>query len=304
MNVLGSGMIQNLYERYKKVEVTYNAQVTEALGYLPKDASLKIQGNQYPCLLHSMSFDSAKLILGVPLTKLDSLKDGAKLAILRLAFLGSRSGAPEAYQISGSLTVTQTRQNTDQSAILILEMSFNHRPQDGLLEIQGGYLDLQKDARQRHDERIPITDASALVLGLLSRNSTITVDAIPRKCLVRELSYGGAKIILTGLAQFLGDKNFELELVFAEEGKMFLPGQVVRSDPVEGHKELAVLGLRYSPEKVPMGYLTSLQRGLKRGMSEPAPTPIADASRTVTRRESVAASIDPTTLKIIPGRHR
>jgi hypothetical protein len=125
---------------------------------------------------------------------------------------------------------------------------------------------LKKEADQRKEDRIPITADNKDMLGLTNLNTTVTVDHIERKCLLRELSYNGARVILTGVAPFLVDKHFSLALPFQEKSPLAIPGKIVRAEAVEGHRGLAVIALGYHPDQVPLDYLKALQKGFKLGL--------------------------------------
>jgi hypothetical protein len=85
---------------------------------------------------------------------------------------------------------------------------------------------------------------------------------------VRDLSFGGAKILVTGIAKFLENKKATLKLLRGETSEeMQIPGEILRVENVEGRKDIVVIALKF-PDDPPLnfklminGYLTSVRKG-------------------------------------------
>lgn len=266
MSVLGTSALQNLFYQFLSTEVTYNREVANAMGFLPTGSTIKLLGRYFPCVVHSSSFEEAKVLLRFPRELRVDLETATKQAALNLVFFNSKLGKNEIFQMYGSFSVVQAQSPAEGPLSLFLTLAYSHRPHDSFLEIQGSYLNLQKEVHQRREERIPLNSQNLKDLGLASLNTLVTIDSIERKCLLREISFGGAKVILTGLGKFLLQKPFELQFHHLDKGRMLLPGQVTRTEEVEGHRELAVVGLKYHAEKLPVEYLQTVQRALKAGL--------------------------------------
>lgn len=266
MSVLGSNALQNLFYQFLDTELTYNREVSAALGFLPSGSTLKLLGRHFPCVIHSSSFEEAKVLLRLPGEIRNDLETGSKLAALSLVFFNAKLGKNEIFQMYGAVSILQVQAGPEGFVSLFLSLSYNHRPPDTFLELQGAYLSLQKEIHQRREERISLNQTTADHLGLASLNTIVSIEQIDRRCLLREISYGGAKIVLNGLGQYLTHKPFELQIHHLAKGKMLLPGHIMRAEEVEGHRELAVIGLKYQAEKVPVEYLQTVQKALKVGL--------------------------------------
>jgi hypothetical protein len=69
------------------------------------------------------------------------------------------------------------------------------------------------------------------------------------------MSFSGVKIIMMGVAKFLADKEAILRLEFDDPKEVFLiKGKFIRSEAVEGRKELVSLVVLFDESLVPMGY--------------------------------------------------
>lgn len=297
MTLLGTSVLQNLYQEYLNTELTYSKEVAAGLGLLPAESSLKWQGDLYSCVVHSCSFKAAKVLVRLTGAQWKAMEYGSKITTLTLTFLQPKTGKKELFQFNGNLQALQQHGAPEGELSILLAVVFNHRPPEGFLQAHGSYLNLKKEANQRKEDRIPLNAEAKELLGLANLNTTVVVDHIERKCLLRELSYNGARVILTGVAPFLLDKPFSLTVPMAGRAAFDIPGKILRAEAVEGHKGLAVIALGYHPDRVPVEYLRTLQKGFKLGLGARktvAPPPRPTGPQTST--------IDLKTLKVIrPG---
>jgi len=266
MTLLGSSVLQNLYQEYLDTELTYTKEVAGGLGILPAESTIKWQGELFPCVVHSCSFRAAKILVRLSAAQWRVLELGSRIATLTLTFSQPKTGKRELYQFNGTLQVLQQHGGSEAELSAFLSVAFSHRPPEGFLQIHGSFLNLKKEANQRREDRIPVTSENRELLGLSGLNTTVVVDHIERKCLLRDLSYNGARVILSGVAPFLVDKPFTLAMPLADRAPLTIPGKIVRAEAVEGHRGLAVIALGYHPERVPVEYLRTLQKGFKLGL--------------------------------------
>ena len=72
---------------------------------------------------------------------------------------------------------------------------------------------------------------------------------------MRDLSFGGAKVLLLGLPQFLKDKEVLLNLEFDEPHEIInLRGRIVSTSEVEGRKDIVAANIQFSEESVTLSY--------------------------------------------------
>ncbi len=294
MTLLGSSVLQNLYQEFLDTEITYSKEVSLGLGLLPAEATVRWQGELFPCVVHSGSFRMTKVLIRLNASQWKAMEFGTRITTLTMTFLQPKTAKKELFQFNGTLQVLQQHGAQEGEWSMLMGVAFSHRPPEGFLQIQGSYLALKKEANQRKEDRIPLNNESKDLLGLGSLNTTVTVDHIERKCLLRELSYNGARVILTGVAPFLVDKHFTLDVPFQEKMPLALPGKIVRAEAVEGHRGLAVIALGYHPDQIPVEYLRALQKGFKLGLGARKP------ERPVNRSTGPQTSaIDFKTLKLV-----
>ena len=299
MTLLGTSVLQNLYQEYLDTELTYAKDVAAGLGLLPAETSLKWQGELFPCVVHSSTFRAAKVLVRLSAIQWKALEFGSRITTMTLTFLQPKTGKKELFQFNGTLQVLQQNGAGQGEVSILLSVAFSHRPPEGFLQAHGSYLSLKKEANQRHEDRVPLNDEAKELLGLASLNTTVVIDHIERKCLMRELSFGGARVILTGVAPFLLEKPFTLAVPFTGRTSIDISGKILRADAVDGHKGLAIIALGYHPDRVPVDYLRALQKGFKLGLG--TKKTLVTPTRTSGPQTS---AIDMKTLKVVPPPRR
>jgi hypothetical protein len=89
----------------------------------------------------------------------------------------------------------------------------------------------------------------------MSTETVVFIESVPRKCILRDLSYSGSKIIMLGVAKFLMNKDTALRIDFNDPRESFtIKGKFVRVENVEGKKEMLALGIYFDEATVPMGF--------------------------------------------------
>ena len=151
--------------------------------------------------------------------------------------------------------VTNIEPYTNSSELAIVTITFTQKPPDDLIEIIGRVLETNTNAVRRKEERIVISDETKRYLNLIKEETLVFIQNVPRHCIVRDLSFSGAKIVLLGLSQFLKDKDCVLRLEFDEPREVIgIQGKIVLAEMIQGRKDLVALSIRFFDEYVPMSY--------------------------------------------------
>ncbi len=115
--------------------------------------------------------------------------------------------------------------------INIFNIQFTNRPPDDFIEIMGRLLDATVNSSKRKDDRIQINADNIRKLNLLSSESTVFIDNVPRRCILRDLSFSGSKIIMMGITKFLLNKDAILRIDFNDPRESFaIKGKFVRAE--------------------------------------------------------------------------
>jgi len=263
MAIVTSQMIQNYYTRFKDIEITLTKDVSSTLGLIKNQVYLKIGGSQWPCVLYSSSFNSAKILMSLKGPHLEEIRTKASLCNLHLGFKIPDKLDPITFYVSSRIKGL-TKYVSKSPDLYFLNIEFHKRPPDDLIELIGRFLETNINAHKRSEERIPWNNENAFKLGLNPQKTGLAIDGILRKCLLRDISFGGCKALVPGLAKFLPEKNTVLRLDM-KDGASYISiiGKILRADPVEDRKDIAVVAIQFYPSKVPMEYKTRLNDFLK-----------------------------------------
>jgi hypothetical protein len=267
MSIITSQQLGRYFDQYKTTEITFNKQVIEATGLLARNIFIKIGERQWPCIVFSSSMSGARTIAGVNSVFYESLRQVNNHASLRYSFRQQGKQDPISFFVPNRVT-GYTPYNPKNREVQLIAMEFTQRPPDDLIQILGILLEANANSQRRKDERIVINPESLKKLGLESKESYVYVEGVPRKCIVRDLSFGGAKVLTTGIAKFLTDKKASIKLSRGDPPEEInVPAEIMRVENVEGRKDIVALALRFSQDppigyKVMInGYLTAVRHG-------------------------------------------
>ena len=253
MGIITSQQLQNYYDFYRDKEVTYTKEVLRTLAVDPRQIYVKCNGAQWPCIINSTSFQIARIIVGT--------KGGAYAAMakkdpppvsLRFYFI-QQHDQPISFFVTGRITDISPYMNSTELAVITL--TFTQRPPDDLIEKIGSMLEANSNAIRRKDERIIITDDAKRRMNMTRDETIIFIQNVPRRCILRDISFSGAKVILLGIEKFIQGKETILRIHFDEPDEIIqLAGHVVKTSPVEGRPEISYACLQFDEAAVPTSY--------------------------------------------------
>lgn len=254
MSIITSQQLNKYYDAYKDVDVTFTKELINATGLDGRQVFFKYRQGQKACVVYSTSMTGAKIITSMDDTIFNQLSDENNVMSLRFAFLEEGSTDPILFFIQGKITGFSPI-NKDKPDLYFATIQYTNRPPDDLIQILGMILDAATNSKIRAEERIMISEESNRKLNFDLKKVFLLVDNLPRKCLLRDISFSGARLILMGNAKFILNKPVILRLEYDNGRKIFnLPGVCLRSEMVEGRKDLAVLGLKFADKGIPIEY--------------------------------------------------
>jgi hypothetical protein len=276
MGIITSQKITDYYERYKSIEVTFTKEILQVTGMITQQVYLKCVSDFWPCVVFSSSFQGAKVVVNIKSGIIEKLQQANNSASLRFCFKTPDADAPVTFFVSArSMGYAPYGDSKD---VAIFTLQFTQRPPDDLIEIMGRLLDANVNSSRRREERIVLGSDSIRRLKLLSKETATFIQGVPRRCILRDISFSGAKVIMMGVAKFLVDRDSALRIDFDDPRESFLiKGKFINSESVEGRKELLALSMSFNEAMVPMGYKIRLNEYLSqvradnRGGDTPAP---------------------------------
>jgi hypothetical protein len=300
MGILTSQKITTYYERYKAINVTFTKEIIQVTGMITQQVYLKSGGDFWPCVVYSSSFEGAKIVANTQSGLLGKLQQANNAVSLRLCFRNPDGGSPLTFFVSARSLGYVPYSGSKGMAIFTLQ--FTQRPPDDLIEIMGRLLDANVNSAKRREERIPMIPETLRKLKVLPKGCAVFIERVPRRCILRDISFSGAKMVMMGVAKFLVNKDSALRIDFDDPRESFLlQGKFVRAENVEGRQDLLALAIEFNEAIVPMGYKLRLNDYLSQvhrigdavaapvPAAVPAPVPVpAAASAPVTPDSSAA----------------
>jgi hypothetical protein len=245
--------IARLYDSFSKTEVTFNAQVIIASGLLTTEVRLTVGEERFPCVLYACSMKGARVIAEIGEKASGALKRSNNLVSLHLAFRQKDEHSAITFFVSAKLD-NLAEYNPQKPSVRFATLTFTQRPSDSLIGILGSLLEINANSVRRREERIVLTPESMKKIGLESKESCVAIGGSPRRCMLRDLSFSGAKILLPTTGTLHEQEPVNLKLSRCEhKDDTVLGGSIVRVEDVAGHSDLVALSIRYSSEP-PISY--------------------------------------------------
>ena len=251
--MITSQQLTKYYDQYRTTEVVFTKDIIRTLAMDPRQLYIKCSEGQWPCIINSASFSGARIIIGTKGGAYQQMvKKDPPVMSLRFCFY-QQDGQTLSFFISCKVTKLMPYMNSNDLAIVSLD--YTQRPPDDLIEMLGNLLDANINAVKRKDERIPINQDSRRKLGIPKDECIITVQGVPRHCILRDISFGGAKVVILGIAQFLKGKEVQMSLEFEDphEG-IQLKGTIVDITAVEGRKDIVAASIQFAEQTVSLSY--------------------------------------------------
>lgn len=271
MSITTSQQIAKWYELYKNIDVTLTKEIVKATGFDPRHVYLKCVGEQWPCVVYSTSFVGAKIVASSKSVLIEKIKKANNLVSVRFSFHFEGKSDPVSFFVAGKAAgfAPYAQGGGD---LQFINVQYTQRPPDDLIEIIGRLLEANINSTRRREDRILLSPDAMRKIGLLSKETVVFVQGVPRKCILRDLSFSGAKVIIVGLAKFLVGKACLLRLELEEPRESLdVQGSIVRYEDVEGRKDLAAIAIHFDEALVPMSYKIHINEFLgqaRQGRSE------------------------------------
>ncbi len=263
MSVTTSQQIARLYEQYSTIDVTFTRDVIKNTLLYPKQIFIKCIGYQWPCILYSSSMSGAKVIINVQNSFKQIVGKANNNVSLRYSFIQREKSDPISFFVNARIVdyVPYGNENPD---LNFIQLSFSGQPPDDLIGKLGTLLDAHSIAQNRKEERIALTTDAIKALRLNVRGAMVLIDHIQRKCIVRDISFSAARLIIMGVPKFLVNKPIALKLKFEDPDETIdLIGKVIRFEAIEGRQDVGAFVVQFHEGNVPVEYKMRLSLYLK-----------------------------------------
>ncbi|HUX51788.1 MAG TPA: PilZ domain-containing protein [Spirochaetia bacterium] len=270
MSITTSQQIARYYEQFNAIDVTFTKEVIKATLLYPKQVYLKCLGYQWSCIVYSTSMIGARVLVNLHSTLNETVRKANNLVSLRFSFLQRDKADPLTFFVASKITGF-TPYGPKKPDFSFVSLQYTQRPPDGLIEILGELLEANVNSQKRSEDRIAVTADSMRKIGLTSKEATVLIQGVPRRCILRDLSFSGAKVVIFGIAQFIVNRDAVLRLELEEPANILeIEGKIVRFEPVEGRSDIAAFAIQFTETAVPMDYKLRVNTYLKTFRVKPA----------------------------------
>jgi len=256
MGYLTSQQLNRYYDCFQKAEITFTKEVIQAMSFNTQQVSIRCVGSEagpWPCVINSSSMIGAKAIVPQHCGIYEQIKDGVTAVSIRFSFFQANGKSDLSFFVSGK--VVSCTPYTVTPDLLLLNIEYTQRAPDDLIEKLGLLVDAKANTTKRGDERIELNAEAMRKLSLSKKETIVYIENIPRRCILRDISFSGAKFIMAGIAPFLLNKDCVLKFDFEEPTVVIgLRGKIIRAELVEKRKDLIAIAMAYSAPNVPLAY--------------------------------------------------
>ncbi|MBQ7159897.1 MAG: cell envelope integrity protein TolA [Treponema sp.] len=253
MGVITSQQLTRYYDQFCDREIAFSKDIIRVLNIDPRQIYIKCNGTQWPCIINSTSFKLARIIVGTKGGAYQMISQKEPPAVsLRFCFKENGSQVMSFFVNSKVTNISPYMNSQD---LVIVTLTFTQRPPDDLIEQVGGLLEANQNAIRRREEYILINEENKRKLGLMREETIVMIDNVPRHCILRQISFGGAKFILLGLSQFLTNKESIIQMDFEDPPERIqIKGKIVASGLIEGRKDIVAVNMQFDEKLVPLSY--------------------------------------------------
>lgn len=253
LNIATSQLINKFYDLYREDEVVFTNDIVKQLNLDLRRVSVKCNGSQWPCIINSTSFQMAKIIIGTAGGAFQEIsKEENATVSLHYCFVDTGNQTLTFFVNCRVMDISAYMHSKD---LVIITLAFTQQPPDDLIYRLGRFLSATANFHRRGDERILINDNSIRKLSLKQKEAVISVQGVPRNCILWNLFFKGAKVIIMGVAKFVKYRDVVLHLEFFDPDETILvTGKVVDARVVEGRTDLLQVNIEFNENDIPLSY--------------------------------------------------
>lgn len=263
MRTATRSQINRYYKLYPDSDVIFNTRVIRFLGLVTKNVYLKNRLEITPCVIYSASMLGARVIADLSPGFFSSVKLDSNIASLHFSFQTFSRPHPASFFITGRIEgYSQYKNDVDKNYYLI-SLTYIKRPSDEYLGMLGRIIESNTNAQKWRDVRITALPRAMREIDLDSSDTIIELESKPRKCIIRNRSFSGAKVTVEEEARKIVRKDVVLYIPFGDQKELIkINGTAVRFDDIDDSVDLVGLSIVYNEQTIPLAYTVNLNEYL------------------------------------------
>jgi hypothetical protein len=268
MPSLTSYTLNNFYEKFRTIEITFTKKIAEITKLLSDDVFLKCGNTQFPCIINSSSMAGAQIIINSTASFFDQLRKNNQKVFLRFAFARADKATPLTFFIQSKVegyTPLPERKN-----LFFVRISYGQRPPDDLIGIIGTLIqEASSNIVKRKEERIVVTYEVLKALKIKDQRCRVLYQSSTLVSILRDISASGAKIIVQGKGDVFLNKQIFLCIQFeGEKNTCNLTANVKRIEEIKERDDFIALGLEFVESPTLKGFQRIVQQYLKNQVNQ------------------------------------
>ncbi|BCR22142.1 PilZN3 domain-containing protein [Borrelia sp. HM] len=249
-----SKKIKDYETKYKGKEINMSTEINSFLN-IKNTVEIRV-GDYVACgVIYSISMNAIKLISQEDEVLPVLAKNGNSGSLQFKSFDNIGDSPLFVHPLFVKLVNTSAYAVQDKEYNLLTLDLISAMPEDFAIKI-GKLLDLKLGQNQRIHERIIINKDSLRKLNLISDKAFIEINGTKHKCLIKDMSYGGALLISCFNFEGMDEGNTDLTLNFDIAGKkVFIVGKARNLSVIQTpNGKVLALGMAFCEDRIPLDY--------------------------------------------------
>ncbi|MDR2468324.1 MAG: pilus assembly protein PilZ [Spirochaetaceae bacterium] len=256
MGSLPRAKINDYYEQFKPVNVTFTKEVINVTGLLTEMVNLKCTSDFFPCVIYSTSFEGAQVVANNKSGIFERLRITNNALSIRFCFKIPATDEQIAFLVPAHFTSSALYGGSQDMSLFNLQ--FSQRPPDDLIEIMGRVLEANYYYTKCKNKLFAVGPDAYRKMRFINKDVLIAVGNATYGCLLREFAFGSMRFILKGAPQEILNKPAKIRLSFDEpQETLILDGSIAKFEAVINHPDVSVVTLALS-DPVPLPYKARL----------------------------------------------
>lgn len=244
------------YRIYLEHDVSLTKEIISEMKLIPQKNYLRYGGMNIPCILYSSSMIRARIIAQLQSSICEKISMGNKTASLCLAFKREKGEDPVTLFINVKIAGF-TPYKSDIPGVNFITLKYMNKPPDDFIYKLGEAISSKTEKKKRKEKRINLDDEKAKRMNLQTDKIWISCEGKQSPCILKDISFSGAKIITKGKKDSFIKKKIKLVLNISNlEGISEMIGTVVHCEEIIVNKNIKfiALGLAFDKASIPDSY--------------------------------------------------
>ena len=244
------------YRLYLEHDVSLTKDIITKMNLIPNKNYLRYGGENIPCILYSTSMIRARIIAQLKSSVCEKIGLGNKTASLCLAFKREKKQDPVTLYINAKIAGF-TPYKSDIPGVNFVTLKYMNKPPDDFIFKLGEIISSSTTSKKRKEQRINLDDEKAKRMQLQTDKIWVICEGKQIPCVLKDISFSGAKIITKRNKEPFLNKQVKLILnISSLEGISAMIGKVVHCEEItiNNNIKLIALGIAFDKASIPDSY--------------------------------------------------